>query len=145
MVLVDDQKTVIAGEAGKVMVEMALIIDRFLLELEEKGGSKSINYDKAMKKFIALMAKVRAARIQKGADMSPNDIMKIPEIKKMMDEGILSLVGVSPGSISGNSVSSMSSETAEDLLKQAMKKLEKSKALVKDKKKKKKNKKNKED
>jgi len=130
MILIDDEKTVIAGEAGRIMIELALVVDRFIHELDDKNHPE-LEYDKTFKKFMELLQKIRDITSKK-SNMSPNDILKDPMLNKLFKDGPFVVDKGSRGK------SNSSSSSAEDLLKQAMDKLNKAKKKSKKDKKKKK-------
>jgi hypothetical protein len=134
MILIDDKKTVIAGEALKVMVELALVVDRLALELEGKKGLAS-DYDELIDRFINLVYRIKKSRKGK-ADVLPQEILDNNSIKDLFPEEFFEVFGNMPGE-SNNSSSFNTSKSSKEMLEEAMAKLNKAKKNKNKKKKKK--------
>jgi hypothetical protein len=135
MILIDDKKTIIAGEALKVMAELGMVVDRLLLELSNKG-EQDLEYEELLDRFekmLLLIKKVRGSR----DDMSPQEVFYNAELKDIFPEDFFkSFHGMETSGPSGQSRAEDSQKDASELLKEAMAKLNKSKEKAKKKKKK---------
>jgi len=70
MILIDGEKSIMAGEARVIITEMAATVDRFALELSKSQGN--ITYDETVEKFIDAVHKVKKLREKTNA--SPHEI-----------------------------------------------------------------------
>jgi hypothetical protein len=70
MILIDGEKSIMAGEARVIITEMAATVDRFALELSK--SQSAITYDEIMEKFIDAVHKVKKLREKTNA--SPHEI-----------------------------------------------------------------------
>lgn len=144
MILIDNEKTVIAGDAVKVLSEIAAVLDRLILEIASKNGGPT--YDEVQEKFAKLMdivVDVRGTR----KDFNPEEIIEDGKIQRLFKEEFFNLINRQPEprrDRSGSRSSKSDSGDAEDMLERAMRKLNEAKKQDTPKKKKK-SKKNKKD
>jgi hypothetical protein len=132
MILIDDNKTVIAGEALKVMAELALVLDRLMLELGNKGNM-NMDYDEIMDRFIKLTYRIKEARGDM-EDAIPQEVLKEHSLKDLFPEDFFEIFGNMPGQnlgkkgrASSQRSKNTSGKSSEDMLKEAMAKLNKAK------------------
>jgi hypothetical protein len=143
MILIDDNKTVIAGEALKVMAELAVLLDRLALELESKDAI-NLKYDDIVNRFTRLVYNIKETRNGE-IDVVPREILKNNSLKDIFPEDFFNFFNKGSRKTKDNSSTGKSSE---EMLKEAMAKLNKAGENLKNtevKKKKKKKKKKKED
>ena len=138
MILIDDNRTVIAGEALKVMTEIALVLDRLFEEISGRrsAATNKLDYDTLRKRFDDLLDAV--AEIRDNEDLSPQEVYKHGKLEKLFPEDFFQSAKAGWGAGSSELGSSQrKSRKADDMLKEAMKKLEEAKAKTKKPKKKK--------
>jgi len=73
MILIDEDKSIMAGDAKEILAELAATADRFFYEVE-KETSGGISYDDLMSDFTRLIHKAKVLR--KKGNVSPNDLIK---------------------------------------------------------------------
>jgi hypothetical protein len=130
MILIDDNKTIIAGEALKVMTELALVVDRLMLELDNKDNI-GMSYDDLIDRFIKLVYKIKKARRGK-TDVLPQEILNENSLKELFPEDFFKVFGNMPnGKSQKRSDRRENEKSSEDMLKEAMAKLNKSKKEMK--------------
>jgi len=151
MIMIDDNKTVIAGEAIKIMTELATVLDRLLAEVSQKTGTP-LEYEVILDRFMNLVSEVKEIRDAEGEEINPNQIIDSNKIRKIFPEEFFELRGhTTPRSGRGSEKASKdNSKSTSALLKDAMRKLDEAKKAKKikvseDKKKSKKSKKSKKD
>jgi len=149
MILIDDKKTIIAGEALKVMAELGMVVDRLLLELADKDRV-GLTYEELVDRFQSMILNIKKVRGNR-EDVTPQDIFENTALKELFPEDFFQTFAARNdsgglGRRDGSSTSRSESNTsASDLLKEAMEKLNRTKAAAasKEEPKKKKKKKNK--
>lgn len=127
MLLIDKEKTVIAGEALVVITELAAVLDRLVYEITEKKASGTIQYDHVIKKFMSLVAEVRDVRGDE-TDLNPHELIASGRLTKLFPEDFFNL---SDNGLFRDSSESknISSDDASNALKKAMDKLAQAKTL----------------
>jgi hypothetical protein len=147
MILIDDNKTVIAGEALRVIAELAMVVDRLVLELSDKKHV-GLTYDDLVERFASVVYAVQGARGDSN-DISPQEILDKVKLKELFPEDFWKTFGSSSSKSKKSSSGKISENSASDMLAEAMAKLNRTKKDVMSddapKKKKKKNKNKKKD
>lgn len=142
MILIDRDKTVIAGEASIILTEIAAVLDRLFVEVAGKRADAP-KYDDLKDKFLHLLEVVEQTRGEH-VDFNPQDIVDSPKVKALFHEEFFKEHKGSErrgrSSERRPHTSEVSDAGAEDMLEAAMKKLEDAKSSTEKKKKKKKNK-----
>jgi hypothetical protein len=128
MILIDDKRTVIAGEALAILAEVAVLADRLIEELSA-NQALNINYEELQGRLFETITKVRKYRGPK-KEISPNEILVELDLKDIFTEEVFHNFSRAAKS---RRTDTSSSKSAEDMLKEAMKKLQKSKKKSKDK------------
>jgi hypothetical protein len=72
MILIDNEKSILAGEGKILMAELAATVDRYFAEME-KGTSGDITYEEIFEEFIRTIKK--AAKFRMKGNESPHDIV----------------------------------------------------------------------
>jgi len=109
MVLIDREKTIMAGERKIIVAELAATLDRFFAEVE-KAGSSSASYDDMINDFLKIVR--NAAKQRETGNGSPTNIV--------LEESLLA------GSLFDQKEStSTSGASVDDLLAKAAKKMQK--------------------
>ena len=84
MIMIDERKTVIAGDAAKIITELATVIDRLIHEIVSKDGAK-ITYDELQDRFNTIIKEVKKVRGDND-DINPNELIASGKIREILPE-----------------------------------------------------------
>lgn len=128
MILIDDKKTVIAGDAVKVLTEIAAVLDRLISEIA--GKTNGPTYEEIYDKFDELMDIVQDIRGTR-EEFNPEEIVSDGKVQALFKETFFDLIGGTPLSAGGKKRSykeeAKNESSAEDMLERAMRKLQEQK------------------
>jgi len=122
MILIDKNKTIIAGEALAVVAELGAILDRLLLELEGKSQI-DLSYEELLDRFFKTVLTIKKIRGNR-SDISPQEILENGDYKDLFPEDFYNIFNAEKRLGDRSNPGSDSTE-ASKLLEEAMARLQK--------------------
>jgi hypothetical protein len=82
MILIDNEKSIMAGEAARLMAELAATIDRLAYETS-KGSNGRLSEEEIIDKLLQMVEK--STEIRRNKNLAPNEI-PIEELQEVLEQ-----------------------------------------------------------